>query len=228
MATKGIVLLKADKSIEERAKREGLGVRVAGKGADIAPLRNGRLPFAKTLYLGEGTKPPWDLLPAAWHFLERWDAAVPLWRYGVTAEDAGTKGERARTKEIVRDLRVLLHAVELLFVRDNADGRALVEAWGEEIENLKSKIENPDQRLAFLRAMYRVKPRVCVLPRSWLAEVQARSKQDARAAKLKKRRTPLVRVEVLPGRFVQCHQGDEELVKKRFAGSGRRRGGRRG
>jgi hypothetical protein len=181
--------------------------------------------YGKTLLVEAGTKVPWDLLPAAWHFLERWDAAVPLWRYGVTAEDVGTKEDRARTTEVVRDLRVLLHAVELVFVRDNADGRALMAAWVEASAPSAGSGDGSatgDKRLAFLRAMYRVKPRMCVLPRSWLAEVQARSVQDAR---LRKKRTgPLVRVEVMPGRYVQCKLGDEDRVKRQFAGSGRRRG----
>ena len=210
MASKGIVLSGPDKTIEARAKTAGLEV--------VIGTNWWTWPFDKVLFVEAGTRVPWDLLPAAWHFLERWDAAVPLWRYGVTAADVGTPAERKRTEKLVRDLRVLLHSTELLFVRDNEDGRALVAAFREEMG------EGGEKRLAFLRAMYRVKPRVCVLPRSWLAEVQARSTQDARAASLKKRRTPLVRVEIGPGRYVQCHRGDEDLVRERFAGSGRRGG----
>lgn len=208
-ASKGIVLLGGrDKVIEGRAKSSGLEVHFS----DVI-----KLAFDKTLITEPGVEVPFDLIGAAWHFLERWDAAVPLWRYGKTAADVGTAAERVRTEAVVRDLRVLLHSVELLFVRDNEDGRALVAAYREELQDSQEK------RLAFLRALYRVKPRLCVLPRSWLAQVFQRSKLDARALRGRRRTgTRLVTVEIGPGRFVKCNPGDEERVVEMM------RGGRRG
>jgi hypothetical protein len=173
------------------------------------------MPFDKTLFVEPGTEVPWDLLPAGWHFLDRWDAAVPLWRYGITAAQVGSKNERKRTQEVIRDLRVLLHAVELLFVRDSKDGRALLEAYGGELQN------SGEKRLAFLRAMYQVKPRVCILPRSWLAKIYERSKLDARALDVKDTRHTgprLIQVEIAPGRFVKCNPGDEERVRAMLTG----------
>lgn len=208
---KGIVLTAEDKTIEARARNAGLGVVVD-------PARP--LAFAKTLFTEPGTGVPFDMLSAAWHFLERWDAAVPLWRYGATGETVGTASERKRTKIVVRDLRVLLHSVELLFVRDNEDGRALMDAWREELAG------DAEKRLAFLRAYYRVKPRCCVLPISWLAEVQQWSTQDARIIKPPRRSGPLVTVEIAPGRFVRCHPGDEQTIIEQYAQRGSRRGRR--
>jgi len=207
---KGIVLLGPDKHIEAKAANLKLPVTVSDKP---------QLPYAKTLIVAPGTGIPWDLLSAGWHFLERWAAAVPLWRYGQTAESVGTAAERKRTKAVIRDLRVLLHSHELLFVRANEEGQALVDAWNEEMAG------GGEKRLAFLRAYYRVKPRCCVLPISWLAEVQQRSAQDARTAKPVKRAGPLVSVEIAPGRFVRCHPGDEETVRAQYGPQGRRRGG---
>lgn len=210
--SKGLVLSGPDKTIEMMASSRRLGVTVdPGMG----------LAYDKTLFVDPGTEVPWDLLPAAWHFLERWDAAVPLWRYGVTAADVGPKTERKRTEAIARDLRVLLHAVELLFIRDNADGQALLEAYREELEGSQEK------RLAFLRAFYRVKPRLCVLPRSWLARVFQRSKMDATALRGKRETVPaLVTVEIGPNRFVQCHEGDEQKVLAMVERRAGRRNGR--
>jgi hypothetical protein len=202
--SKGIVLLKADKTIQGKAKQFKLGV-VVDAGLPLA--------FDKTLFTVPGTGVPWDLLPAAWHFLERWDAAVPMWRYGVNATDVGSKSERERTQKVVRDLRVLLHSVELLFVRDNADGQALIEAYREERGG-------GEARLAFLRALYRTKPRLCVLPRSWLAEVQQKGYVVPRAPKS----GALVQVEIGPGQFVRCRPENVELVKERFAKLRGRRG----
>jgi len=207
----GIVLLGTDATIEARAKRDKLPVM---QGAYSPP------PFEKTLFVMPKTTVPFDLLPAAWHFLDRWDAAVPLWRYGVLAEDVGTPSERKRTVAVVRDLRVLLYSHELLFVRNNEAGNALMTAFVDELQY-------GDARLAFLRAMYRVKPMVCVLPVTWLAEVAQRSEKIKRIGKSRQKNAvrntgrqnagrSLVSVEISLGRFVQCYAGDEEKVKAEY------------
>lgn len=202
--TKGIVLSAPDKNIQAQAAQRKLPVTV-----DAA------LPLAydKTLFTVPGTQLPWDLMPAAWHFLQRWDAAIPLWRYGAKAEDVGTPAERKRTEKVVRDLRVLLHSVELLFVRDNEDGRALMDAYREE------RSPHGEDRLAFLRAFYRTKPRCCVLPVTWLAQV-AQGYVPPKAP----RHSELVQVEISPGRFVRCRPENVEKVQAQWA---RRRSRRR-
>ena len=206
MSSRGIVLSAPDKTIQARAKQAKLTVTV-----------DAELPLAydKTLFTVPGTGVPWDLLPAAWHFLERWDAAVPLWRYSVNALDVGSKEERKRTEAVIRDLRVPLHSIELLFVRDNEDGRALMDAYREEL----GEFQNPENRLAFLRAFYRVKPRLCVLPRSWLAAIQ-----QGYVPPPAPRASHLVQVEVGPGAFVRCKPENVEEVRRRFAKMRRRHG----
>jgi hypothetical protein len=207
--SRGVVLLGPDKNIEELTRRAKLGLVVAD-----AP----DVPFEKTLIVEPGTRVPWDLAPAAWHFLERWDAAVPLWQYQMTADDVGTPEERKATAEVIRDLRVPLHSVELLFVRRNEAGIALVNAWKAELT------DGAEKRLAFLRALYRVKPRVCVLPTTWLVEVRRAGQQTAAWSRVRSMNAgqPLVLVELEPGRFVKCHRGDEERVLAHFQ---RQRGG---
>lgn len=203
-AGKGIVLLGEDKNIHAQAKQGKLPIVVD----PTMPLA-----FDKTLFVTPGIRVPLDLLGAAWQFLDKWDAAMPLWRYGVNATDVGTPSERRGTEKVVRDLRVMLYAHELLFVRDNDAGRALVAAFVEE------RADGGEARLAFLRAFYRVKPRLCVLPRSWLAEVQqfkAPKQHSGRA-------TNLVQVEIGPGRFVRCRPENVEKVREQFAQGGRRR-----
>ena len=225
MKAAGIVLIGRDAKIEAQAKRCGIRVHSGTYGPP---------PFERTLFVRAGAAVPWDLVPFGFHFVERWDAAVPLWRYGVLAKDVGGPAEQRRTAAIVRDLRVLLYSHELLFVRDSEAGRALMRAFVEELGSGPPTPTLPPirmegrERLAFLRAMYRTKPRLCVLPRSWLADVLERSEQDARkkASTRRAARTgvPLVRVEIAPGRFVQCYRGDEEKVQADFA---KREAGRR-
>lgn len=200
---KGIVLRGKDEVIEAQARKHRLPVK-ANDGYEI--------PFEKTLFVDAGTRIPWDLLPAAFHFLERWDAAVPLWTYGELAEDQGTATERKATKEVIPDLRVMLHAVELVFARKQGAGQDLMYAWQEELERGK------DKRLAFLRAVGRVKPRLCVLPVTWLASVRSSSQQALARGRGMSRNAgkPLVRVELEPGRYVKCHEGDEEKVLAHF------------
>ena len=200
----GIVLPAEDATILARAKNAKLQV-VVDKDRPFA--------FEKTLFAEPGVLVPWDLLPAAWNFLSRWDAAIPLWRYGMTASDVGTQEERKSTQAIVRDLRVLLHSWELLFVARTEAGCALIETWKREFAG------GGDKRLAFLRAFYQVKPRVCVLPTSWLANIRSDSAQAlARGRVIPARNTgrPLVKVELSPGRFVKCRPGDEEKVREQF------------
>lgn len=208
MSDKGIVLAGEDAAIEARARAAKLPVTVD----PAMPLA-----FDKTLYVEPGTAVPWDLLPAAWHFLERWDVAVPLWRYGVTASDVGTPGERERTQAVIRDLRVLLYAHELLFLRRNEAGEALRAAF------LEEQADGGEARLAFLRAFYRIKPRLCVLPRSWLAEVQARSRMPRSGRRGRRSRAQLIEVEIGRGRAVKCAAGDEQRTVERLGRAGRRR-----
>ena len=177
------------------------------------------VPFDKTLFV-DGVKIPVDLLPAGWHFLNKWDIAVPLWRYGTIAADIGSDKDKRATQAVVRDLRVLLHSYELLFVRKNDTGEQFMTQWAQEIEN------GDDKRLAFLRALYIVKPRCCVLPTSWLAEIKERNSKYSHRfppARSPNSGKPLVAVEVQPGRFVKCHAGDEEKVLAQFAAQGGRR-----
>lgn len=207
--SQGILLISdqdPDPALLSRAKNRKLAIEQS---------QDYKIPFEKTLILEAGTRIPWDLLPAAWNFLNRWDSAVPLWRYGVTAADVGSDHDRKITIEIVRDLRVLLHSYELLFVRKNKAGAALIESWNHEIDR------GQDKRLAFLRAFYLIKPRLCILPISWLAEVRASSGQVVKSRKSVNRRiarrsprVPMVKVEIAPGEFVKCYKGDEERVKK--------------
>jgi len=200
----GIVLMRRGTKIStSNARKLQLDVRKGG---------NWSLPFERTLFLSGDYTVPWDLLPSGFHFLQRWDAAAPLWRYGVLAADVGTDAERKRTAKLALDLRVPLYEPALLFVQANEAGRALMKAWRAECR------PGDDERLAFLRALHIVKPRFCALPRSWLAEEERRAKQDAATDRnVRKTVKPLVRLELAPGRFVKCRAGDEEKVKAHFA-----------
>jgi hypothetical protein len=206
----GIVIRKADAVAESKAKKLGVGICVSSDWA---------LPWPATLFIAAGTCVPWDLVQAGFDFLARWDAAAPLWRYGASAGTIGTPAEQKRTQAITHDLRLLVYAHELLFVRASEAGQALVSTW------LAEYAEGGEARLAFLRALYIVKPRFCALPRSWLADLAQRERSDEKAMLRDKRQhfaEPLIRVEIAPGRFVQCHARDKDKVLERYKQMGRR------
>lgn len=196
-----LILREPDKQVQAQAKRHRLEVVIAD--GSLAETE-----FDRALIVAPGTGIPWDLVRHGFHFLQRWDAAAPLWRYGKVAADVGGPAEQKRTQKITRDLRVLLYAHELLFVRNSPDGRTLLAAWQEEMTGAG------EARLAFLRAVYRVKPLFLALPRTWSSEVQRRPKE--RPVARHGQRSNLVRVEIAPGRYVRCKPGEEEKTKKQW------------
>ncbi len=186
------------------AKASQLGLEVVvGSGYDFE--------FDRVVIAEPGVGVPWDLVPAGLRLLEHWDAAAPLWRYETTLADLGTPSERKHTQTVVRDLRLLPYFWELLFVRGNAAGKELLVAFMEE------STSGGDKRLAFHRALYRVKPKLCALPATWLAELAQRIVQERKSVRpLAAVPVRLVRVEVAPGQFVKCYAGNEEKVKQEW------------
>jgi len=208
----GIVIRKEDAVAQSKAKKLGAGVCVA-QGWEI--------PFDCTLFIAAGTCVPWDLLPAGFGFLGKWDAAAPLWRYGASANTVGTPADQKRTQAITHDLRLLLYSHELLFVRKSEAGQSLIATWLAECQG------GGDARLAFLRALYMVKPMFCALPLSWMADLAQRARSDEKAMLRGSKRVPepLITVEIAPGRFVKCYKSDKDKVVERFRKMARGRHG---
>jgi len=203
---RGIVLQVENEAVSRKAKNIQLAVET----------RPGyETPFERTLFLDPAIRVPWGLLGAGFEFLDNWDAASPVWAYEELACDLARGDDLKRTEALIGDLRVPVYAHELLFVRKNARGKALLAAWQEEMA------DGGEPRLAFLRAMYRVKPLFLALPRSWLSttqEARIKGRQVAASVVVKTRHKAhqtgtLSRVEVAPGRWVKCVPGDEERVK---------------
>jgi len=206
----GIVIRKDDKVARARAAKCGVGVILSQEWA---------LPWERTLFIAPATCVPWDLVGPGFDFLAKWDAAAPLWRYGAMAADLGTPEDRKRTASLTRDLRLLVFTPELLFVRSSEAGKALVETWRAECTS------GADEKLAFLRALYLVKPLFCALPRSWLADLEARARADLIAQQQIDRSLgePLITVEISPGRFIRCHKRDKDKVLAQFQALNARR-----
>lgn len=117
-----------------------------------------------SLYLGEGVTLRPDDIESGFRWLQVWDAAVPLRPYTTLAQDCGDAEEREMTAALIRDLRQPVYDDRALFVRDNDDGRALLAALEDE------RCDHERCGLPFLRALWRVKPRLLALPAEWLNE----------------------------------------------------------
>jgi hypothetical protein len=145
---------------------------------------------AGVLYLGHDVTLPPELVEAGFRFLERgWDVAAPFAPGHVLAADVGTEEERERTRALVGDLRVPLYSLDIMFVGEGARGGAFICALARETfipdlldefypELLDENVTGVDERLAFLRAVFQTKPRLCVLPRLWLGTAAERNEID--------------------------------------------------
>lgn len=121
------------------------------------------LAYSETLLWVPEFEPRMDHLMQGYNLLKRWQVAVPLWDYDVLARDVGSDEERVHTETVIRDLRVPLRDTRLVFVRRCPDTRRLVETWHAE----RARFPGGEDKLAFLRALYLVKPLVCDLPTVW-------------------------------------------------------------
>jgi len=120
-----------------------------------------RLEFSKTLIWDSSARLRPDYINIGFSLLARWQVAVPLWSYTELACHIGTEADRERTRKVIRDLRVPVFDTRLVFVQRCEDTIRLVDMWMEEREG------GGDDKLAFHRAFYRVKPVLCALPMSW-------------------------------------------------------------
>jgi len=210
----GIVIAAPNALIESKAKAMRLPVVVSADWSH---------PFERALILETGAGVQWDMLAAGFYLVRTWDMAAALSLRDASDEqgprpvlacETGSPSEQERTRKIVRDLRMPVYASELVFVQRNETTQEFIETWRTE------RCHGPDMRLAFLRAFYRVKPRLCALPSIWMGGArEAQSMGRRRSA----RASRLVSVEVAPGRLVRCYPGQEDQVREMYARQRRRR-----
>ena len=139
------------------------GTQRAGKmwpGLEVMEGEPG-LEFSRTLFWDTGVKIRPELVTAGFGWLEQWEVALPLGSYERLARDIGSEAERAATGAVVRDLRVPFYETGLMFLRRCQRVEGLLAAWRAE--------SGEERRLAFLRALYRVKPLVLALPVEWVS-----------------------------------------------------------
>ena len=151
--------------------KEETGILVKG---DMSKAEYQMAPWLKNLEIREGDVDlPWQhtiiwdttavfyahILPCGIYQLQTWQLAVPLYDYDTMACDIGTEGERKATERVIGDLRVPLYDTRLMFIRKDDETIELIERWKEEAG---------EQKLAFLRALYKICPFILPLPVTWV------------------------------------------------------------
>jgi len=102
-----------------------------------------------------------NLIPVGEKLLDTWELVMPMCDYATLAIHIGSMEDRSRTQELIRDLRVLVPDPRLIYMRKCENVRRLLDQWYIEKE------ASTDDRLAFLRALYQVKPFWFALPITW-------------------------------------------------------------
>lgn len=165
----GVVFVAADSMLVRDFKSKFGDAEVLN-----VPEPGPEIPFVYTMYLSGKVPFRYALVPAGYGLLETWEIAVPLWDYNQLACDVGSDQDRAATKAVIRDLRVPLYDTRVMFVRRTPSTQAVFKRWSEE----RGCIDSADTRLAFLRALYAVKPLVLALPTTWSSS-QSKNRHDA-------------------------------------------------
>lgn len=118
------------------------------------------IPFGKTLIWEPSFRFKKALLPTGFSLLEKWEFAVSISDYNLLARDIGTEAEREATKAIIHELRVPVYDTRLIFVRQCQASQRWLDLWNDERQQ-------GDERLAFLRTIYQIKPYILALPSVW-------------------------------------------------------------
>jgi hypothetical protein len=154
----------ADLAVEEPAGTCGIMMFGAAERPDVGvPVEDdGRweLRWEKTCFWDVRAPVNPAMYAIGFHLVGRWEAAIPLWDYTQLAESEPDSGDVDKTRAVIRDLRVPMYDHRLMFMRRCEATRRLLEAWEQ---------EGPG-RLAFLRALYRVKPLILALPVTWTGQ----------------------------------------------------------
>lgn len=120
------------------------------------------IPFSETLiYNTKLNKLRIELLPIGFKWLKSFQVILPLLDYTTLAIHLGNSDDQLKAKEILKELRVPVYDTRLMFVRRCDETKELLSRWKAHKGNFT------DDKLAFLCALYEVKPLHLALPNTW-------------------------------------------------------------
>lgn len=140
----------------------GDGQKLAGLAHTGIEVKTGavRLPWLRTLIMQPEITLQENMILTGLGLLEPWQVVVPLRPYNVLAQNIASDEEREKTLAVIPDLRVPVYDHRCVFMRRCPESEELLVQWQEEGGGL----------LAFLRALYTVKPLVLALPCLWTSK----------------------------------------------------------
>lgn len=103
-----------------------------------------------------------EVISTGFKWLENFQLCVPMFSYETLACDVGNEQDRMLAKNILKELRVPLYNTHLMFVRRCSETKELIKLWQEYNEQISN------ENLAFLCALYEVKPLHLALPSTWI------------------------------------------------------------
>lgn len=195
----------------------------------IKPLLYEISPWEKTLYVDADTyfqRPPAE----GFQLLSAWDMAIAETETRTLAEGIAGREECEATAAEFGSGLLLYHNSGMIFWRRNQRTKVFFERWSEEWR----RFQGWDEQVALLRALLRTDVLFHTLPYTWnhsvLAEcyllthwfgagdarfdMQQRLREVRQATR--QAQSPMMRIELAPGRFVKCREEDVDAVMERF------------
>ncbi len=218
----GVQFFQVDVDPFDPSKNKGYKF-LAGR---IKPLLAGISPFERTLYVDADTmfkRSPQD----GFALLERWDVALAETETRSLTEGIAGARECNETAAWIGTRHILYHNSGMIFWKRNERTSRLFDLWSEEWKRFRGW----DEQVALLRALIRSECMFLTLPHTWncyhsadshllhhwFGGGQARIEAKVRGSLSKPKDVRrLVKVEISPGRFVKCHAGDEDKVKRYY------------
>lgn len=215
----------------DRRARKGFKF-LAGR---IKPLMAKISPFEKTLYVDADTKFKRSPQPG-FDVLDRWDAALAETETRDLSGGVAGNIECRKTAEEIGTPYILYHNSGMIFWRRNEKTMALFDLWSEEW----LRYQGWDEQVALLRALLKSEVLFLTLPYTWncyhkkdaylvhhwfgggQARIEMIQRIQARTGKkttgFGQSEGKLVKIELSPGRWVKCLEGDEGKVRAHYKG----------
>ena len=93
-----------------------------------------------------------------------WEMAAMLDKKSRLAKDVGTEKDKARTLEVLGDLRLPVYETGALWVRRTEMAEEVLRLWRAEVD------AGAGERHAFLRTIYSCRVLLCTLPADWIGQ----------------------------------------------------------
>ena len=93
-----------------------------------------------------------------------WEMAAMLDGKSRLAKDIGTDADKARTLEVLGDLRLPVYEIGALWVRCTEMTEKVLRLWGAEVD------AGAEERHAFVRTIYSCRVKLCTLPANWIGQ----------------------------------------------------------